>query len=61
VALDCCQWPLGLGVNSAEATVLHKDRVDFFLKMKMVSRNDKFEWEVIKVYGLVQDERRNLI
>jgi hypothetical protein len=38
--------------------VLGEDRGEFLTSMKLMSRQDKFIWEVINVYGLVQLERK---
>jgi exonuclease III len=47
-----------LGIQTNDITVVEKDMVAFFTSMNIVSRKDKFQWEIINVYGPVQNERK---
>jgi hypothetical protein len=46
------------GVNTAVASVVGKDHGSFFSSLVLVSREDNFKWELINVYGPVQNERK---
>lgn len=47
-----------IGVKTDNITVLSKDRGEFFSSMKITSRQDNAEWEVVNVYGPLQLERK---
>jgi exonuclease III len=46
------------GVKIASATVVAKDRGVFFSSLGLISSEDNFQWEMINVYGPVQNDRR---
>lgn len=47
-----------LGIRFNVIIVLGKDREEFFTSLKLMSRQDKFKWEITNVYGPVQLERK---
>jgi exonuclease III len=48
-----------VGVDTSVAEVLNKDCGEFFSSLKIISRADKFTWEIVNIYGPVQVERKN--
>jgi hypothetical protein len=47
-----------LGIRTSDISIPRKDKGEFFTSMKLVSKLDKFTWEIINVYGPVQTERK---
>jgi hypothetical protein len=47
-----------IGVRTDDITVISKDKGELFTSMKISSRHDKIEWEVVNVYGPVQIKRK---
>jgi exonuclease III len=46
------------GVRTDDIIVLNKDKGDFYSSILVSSRQDKFKWEIVNVYGPVQLERK---
>jgi exonuclease III len=46
------------GVRTDDITVLNKDKEEFYSSILVSSRQDKFKWEIVNVYGPVQLERK---
>jgi exonuclease III len=47
-----------LGVQTNDIAVVERDMGAFFTSMKIESRKDNFQWEIVNVYGPVQNERK---
>jgi exonuclease III len=47
-----------MGIRTSDINILSKDKGDFFTSMKLVSKLDKFIWEIVNVYGPVQTDRK---
>jgi exonuclease III len=47
-----------VGVWMDNITMIGKDKAEFFTSMKISSRHDKIEWEVVNVYRPVHIERK---
>jgi exonuclease III len=48
-----------LGIQTGDITVLEKGKGTFFTSMKIVSKKDNFQWEIINVYSPIQIERKS--
>jgi exonuclease III len=47
-----------MGAKTDNIAVISSDRGEFYSSMKIFSRQDKTEWEVVNVFGPVQTERK---
>jgi exonuclease III len=47
-----------VGVKTNNITMISRDRGEFYSSMKITSRQDMAEWEVVNVYGPIQIERK---
>jgi hypothetical protein len=48
-----------MGTQTGDITVVEKGKGTFFTRMKIVSKKDNFQWEIINVYDPVQNERKS--
>lgn len=46
-----------MGIRKEKVEEIECDKGEFFTSMRFTSREDKFRWELINVYGPVQTER----
>jgi exonuclease III len=47
-----------VGVRTDEIDILERDKGEFFTSMKVKGRQESFKWEVVNVYGPVQNDRK---